>query len=450
MNLVNPKGTLHRINRSLMKRLFFLNVCVLFFLTDTIAQQYLQLSDAVNIALKNSLDIQLANNRIESATLFNNYGFAGGLPLVTANFADNEQVTSVNQKLNTGVDISRNNAAANNLNGNITGSILLYNGGRVIATKKRFAELQYQSRELLNAQVQNILATVMVSYYDIVRQQDYIKTIDRSIEASNQQLDIVKVRQRVGLANNADLFQAQIDLNVLQQSKLAQQLIVEQAKAELLRVLTLKADSAISIKDTILVARDIKLESILNNVAKNADIKAAESQVKINEIIVKETAAQRYPSIRATAGYLFTRNQVEAGNVLLNQNYGPTAGVSVAVPIFNGSIFRRQQQAARIDVNNANLQKQILLRDFNAQAVKQFQAYNNTISQLDSAKQNYTLSLKLLELTLLRFQLRQATAVEVKNAQQSFEESGFRLVNLNFAAKSAEIELKRLANELVP
>jgi hypothetical protein len=36
----------------------------------------------------------------------------------------------------------------------------------------------------------------------------------------------------------------------------------------------------------------------------------------------------------------------------------------------------------------------------------------------------------------------------VKNAQQSFEASGFRLVNLSYAAKTAEIELKRLANEL--
>lgn len=433
-----------------MKRLFFLIGCLVICITNIFAQQYLPLSEAVNIALKNSLDIQLANNRIESATLFNNNGYAGGLPLVTANFSDNEQLSSVNQKLNSGADINRNNAAANNLSGNITGSILLYNGGRVIATKKRFAELQSQSQELLNAQVQNILATVMVSYYDIVRQQDYIKTIDRSIAASTQQLDIVKVRQSVGLANNADLFQAQIDLNVLQQAKLAQELIVSQAKTELLSVLTLKPDSAIFIKDTILVARDIQLESILNNVTKNADIKAAESQVKINEFIVKETAAQRYPSIRATAGYLFTRNQVAAGNVLLNQNYGPTVGILVAVPIFNGTIFRRQQQAARIDVKNADIQKQIILRDFNALAVKQFQAYTNTISQLDSAKQNYTLSSKLLELTLLRFQLRQATAVEVKNAQKSFEESGFRLVNLNFVAKSAEIELKRLANTLVP
>ena len=118
----------------------------LFFTLFSQAQEVLRLTDAVNIALKNGLGIQLAKNRIEADSIKNNIGIAGGLPLVTANINDNEQITSVNQKLNTGTSIQRNNAAANNLNSNITGSILLYNGGRVIATKKRLGQLQLQSQ----------------------------------------------------------------------------------------------------------------------------------------------------------------------------------------------------------------------------------------------------------------------------------------------------------------
>lgn len=431
-----------------MKRIFFLLTGLLFFSLLAQAQGVLRLTDAVNIALKNSLDIQLAKNRIEADSIKNNIGIAGGLPLVTANINDNEQITSVNQKLNTGTSIQRNNAAANNLNANITGSILLYNGGRVIATKKRLGQLQLQSQQQLMAQIQNILADVMIGYYDIVRQQNYIKTIELSIDASNKQLEIVKIRQQAGLANNADLFQAQIDLNNLQQAKLAQQLAIDQAKTELLRLLTLKSDSSISIEDTIIVDKKLVLQTVLEGLNNNAAIAATDYQIKINELIVKETSALRYPSVRATTGYSFSRNQAAAGQLLLNQNYGPTIGFSVGIPIYNGSVYRRQKQAAQIDVRNAGLQKQTLIRDYSAQAVKQYQSYSTTISQLDTAVKNYKLSAKLLELALFRFQLRQATIVEVKNAQQSFEASGFRLVNLNFAAKAAEIALKRLANSL--
>jgi outer membrane protein len=431
-----------------MKKIFLLIAGLVLFSELTKAQEVLRLPDAVNIALKNSLDIQLAQNRITGDSILNNIGVAGGLPLVTGNVSDNEQVSSINQKLNSGTDIKRNNAASNAITAGVTGSILLYNGGRVIATKKRLGQLEMQSRQLLTSQIQNILADVMIGYYDVVRQQNYIKTIGRSIDASNQQLQIVKVRQSVGLANNADLFQAQIDLSNLQQAKLAQQLVIDQAKTELLRLLTINPDSTIAIQDTIIVDKDVLLETVMNGLSKNADVIVADDQIKINEFIVKETDALRYPSIRATTGYNFIRNKTAAGNILLNQNYGPTIGVSVGIPIYNGSVYRRQKQVAQINVQNADLQKQIVIRDYNANAVKQYQAYSNTINQLDSAVAAYAIADKLLQLTLLRFQLRQATIVEVRDAQKSFEESGYRLVNLNFAAKSAEIELKRLANTL--
>ena len=431
-----------------MKRIFFLWITGL--ALQPVAAQNLQLQDAVNIALKNSLEIGIANNRVEIASNNNHIGVAGGLPVVTGALSDNEQITSINQKLNTGTSISRNNAAANALNANISGSILLYNGGRVTATKKRLAELQAQSKEVLNAQVQNVIADVMTAYYDVVRQQNYIKTIDRSIEASSDQLRLIKIRQLAGLANNADLFQAQIDVNNLEQSKLAQELIVQQSKSELMRLLNLKPDSNIVIQDTIIIDRKIELQTVLAGLEKNADVQAANRQISISELIVKETAAQRYPTVRANAGYTFTRNKSAAGQLLLNQSYGPSVGLSVAIPIYNGSVFRRQQKNATVEVKNANLQKEILTRDYTAQAVKQFQAYVNTVSQLDSARENYKLSEKLLNLTMLRFEYKQATTLEVKNAQQSFEASGYRLVNLTYAAKASEIELKRLSNTLTP
>ena len=429
--------------KATVQYIFFLFVC-----TNVSAQNMLRLPDAVNMALKNSLEVQLSKNFVEANAVLNNYGVAGGLPIVTTSLTDNEQISSINQKFNTGANILRDAAAANNFSLGVTGSILLYNGNRVVAAKSRLATLVNQSEQLLNAQIQNVMAGVMVGYYDVVRQQSYLKTIEKSIDASNQQLEIIKTRQFVGLANNADLFQAQIDLNALLQARQSQQLIIDQAKMELLRQLTLNPDSVINIQDTILVDKNILMTDVLNNLNKNADIVAAQEKVKINELLVKETAALRYPSIRASTGYNFTRNQAAAGQILLNQNYGPFVGVSVGIPIYNGSVYKRQQKVAEINVGNAELDKQVLIRDYNAQVVKVYQSYAITLQQLKTEQENYSLSNQLLELVLQKFKFKQATIVDVKNAQQSFEASGYRLVNLNFAAKSAEIELKRLANKL--
>lgn len=429
-----------------MKRFFF----TLFLLvTGHIGfSQALTLQDAINTALKNSLDIQLQKNNVEISTINNYIGVAGGLPVVTANASDNEQVTKVNQKLNNGEVIQRNAAAGNNLLANVTGSILLYNGSRVVAAKNRLEQIQSQSEKFLNAQVQNIMASVMMGYYDIVRQQAYIKTIDQSIDVAQKRLDIVKAQQNVGMANNADLFQSQLDLNTLLQTKQSQLLIVEQAKTDLLLLLNVKPDSAIVIQDTIIVDKAIVLGTVLSDLGKNAEIMAADDQVKINEFIVKEVGAQRYPTIRASAGYNFSRNQTSAGNLLLNQSSGPVAGISLGIPIYNGTIFRRQQKVAKINVKNASLQKDILIRAFTAGAVRTYQSYASTLVQLETQQKNVELAQKLLDLVLLRFQLRQATIVEVRQAQESFENASFTLTNLSFAGKSSEIELQRLINQI--
>jgi outer membrane protein len=406
------------------------------------------LDEAIAIALKNSYEIQIAKNNVDANTIMNNYGVAGGLPLVAASLSNTEQITDVNQKLNTGVEISRKGAVGNNTQANVSAGILLYNGNRVVSTKKRLGEQEQQSMQVLNSQVQNTIAQVMTSYYDVVRQLSYVNTLRTSIIASQQRLDILQVRKAAGMANNADIFQAQIDLNTLAQTLQDQQMVAQVAKTELLRLLTLDISSNLSIRDTITVDQTLQLNPILERITANADVKAAEHQIRINELIVRETAAQRYPSIRLNTAYNFSRNQSGAGLTLLNRTVGPNASVSVAVPIYNGGIFKRQQRVAEINTTNAEIQRNSIIRDYNAGAVRMFQTYASTLQQLEIQKENYKLSKQLLDLTLQRFQLIQATIIDVREAQRSFEDAGYRMININYAAKTAEIELKRLSNTL--
>jgi outer membrane protein len=438
-----------------MKRLFLLNLLLVF---NTLAFcQQMRLPDAVSIALKNSLDIQVVRNNLNINEVSNSYGFAGGLPLVTASGSDNEQSVNIKQKISqkiNGVDTSyniiRNGATSNQLTGGASGSIVLFNGLRIVSTKRALEEMEKQGQEYVNSQIQNVIASVMTSYYDIVRQQGYIKTIKQSIAVSSQKLDIVKAQQGVGLANNADLFQAQLELNNMIQARESQQLVIDQAKTNFLVLLTLKPDSLIEISDTIIVDKSVALGDIINNLSTNPDVIAADEQIKINRFIEKETAAQRYPTIRATAGYNYSRNQASAGQTLLNQQYGPLAGFNFIIPIYNGSIYKRQQKIAEINTRNSALQKDIIIRNYSSDAVKTFQAYSSSLIQLETAQKNFELAQKLIALVLQQFQLRQKTIVDLTVVQQTFETAAFTLTNLSYASKSSEIELKRLTGKLTP
>ncbi|MCC7400454.1 MAG: TolC family protein [Chitinophagaceae bacterium] len=421
-------------------------LCILIYLQGP--AQKLSLPDAISIALKNNLDIQVLKNNVQVSQINNHIGMAGGLPVITGTVSDNEQVTGVNQKLNTGTVIKRSGAVGNTLNSGVSAGILLYNGTRVTTTRKRLEELQQQSQEYLNSEIQDLVAAVTTAYFDVIRQESYMVTINRSIEASQKRLEIVKAQQNVGMANNADLFQSQIDLNALIQAKQSQQLSIDQSKTTLLQLLTIRPDSLVEITDTIIVDQTVVLGDILNNLRNNADIIAADQQVRINEFISKETSALRYPTLRATTSYSYNRSQISAGNLLLNQTNGLYGGLNLSIPIYNGSIYKRQKKIADINTKNAALSKEMLIRDYTANAVKTYQAYSNGLQQIDAQQKNVELAGKLLDLVLMRFQLRQATILEVEQAQQSFENASYTLTNLRFATKASEIELKRLANQI--
>jgi outer membrane protein TolC len=427
-----------------MKKLFFLLALIV---VKTNAQE-LTLQDAINLALKNSFDIQIAKNVADANKINNNIGVAGGLPTVAATATNQESVVNINQKLNTGTEITRDGATSNILTANVSGTMLLYNGYRVVATKKRLETLQQQSEQNLNSQIQNTIANVMVNYYNVVRQQGYIKTLQQRIDLSKQQVELIQNKQALGLANNANLFQSQIDLNTRVQEMQSQQLILAQATTDLLNVLNVKPDSAIRIKDSIVVDKNVRINDVLQAVNANPQIGALSSQIKINEFLEKETLAQRYPSLRANTGINYGRNQSNGGQLLLNQSYGPFLGLTLSVPLYNSGVVKRQQQIAKINTTNAKLQKENIELDFKSGAIKTYQAYTSSLQQITTQQNTYQLAQQLVQLSLQRFQLAAATIIEVREAQKSFEEAGFRLINLSYLAKLAEIELKRISNGL--
>ena len=429
-----------------MKRFGLVALLLLAF--SVIKAQVLTLEDAINIALKKSLDIQIARNNVTASEINNHISVAGGLPTVSGSLTNNQSVTNLNQKLSNGTTTKRNGNANNALNSSLEASFVVFNGFRVHATKQRLAALERQSGQLVNAQIQNIIASVMLGYYDVVRQYSYMETIRQAIEVTLQRKKIIDARQSVGLANNADTYQAQLDLAASEQEFQSQELILIQAKSDLMTLLTQRPDSAFAIRDTIVVDSLLSFDSVRVNIERNPDVLSAEQQIQINELIVKEIGAQRYPAISLNTGFNYSRSQNAAGFTLLNQNLGPYIGIGVGVPIFNGGLFKRQKRVAEIDIRNATANREILINTLENSAVKAWQAYNNNLKRLQVERETNRVAAALLQLTLQRYELSAATIIEVREAQRSFVEAGYRLVNLSYAAKVAEIELKRLSNQL--
>jgi outer membrane protein TolC len=429
--------------------LIFILCLVVLASTSTHAQKTLSLNEAIQTALKNSYDIQLMENNLAIAKNNNNMGMAGAFPTITNTTTNNNTLTTINQTFpDASRNTSRNGVDGSTLNNGLNASMLLFNGYRVQATKSRLASLETQNKSLLESQLLNTISTVMQQYYNVVRQQAFLKTIQRSIEASQQRLDIVKTRQEIGFANQTDLLQSNLDLNALLQAKQNQLLIIDQVKADLLNTIVMPASTSVVINDSIQIDDQLILSVVEEKMKNHPLLQSAQQLINVNQFLEKETKSLTYPTLRASTGYNYNSNKSTAGFILLNESYGPFLGVNLSIPIYSGGANKRAIKNAAINTHNSKIQFQNTEQNLTTELFKTYQSYKNSLKQTPIEIQNYEMSQSLLDLVMQKYQLGQATMVDVKQAQQSFETAGFRLVSLRFNAKIAEIELKRLSNQL--
>jgi len=421
----------------------------LLFSQEINAQNNLSLKEAVTIAIQNSYNIKLVENNLSIAQNNNNYGVAGGLPTVTANGNNNNTLTTINQ---TFPDASRNTTRSgvdgSTLNGGLTATMILFNGYRIAATKDRLESIQKQTEAELQVQMLNTSSTVMQQYYNVIRQLAFLKTIEKSIEASEQRVAIVKTRQEIGVANQADLLQSSLDLNALLQAKQNQLLVLDQVKADLFNSMVLPANSNYVFTDSIQVDQKMILSDVESKMKAHPLLQSAQQLINVNQFLEKETKALMYPTLRANSGFNYNSNKSTAGFILLNESYGPFLGFNLSIPIYAGTANKRAYKNAQINTVNSKIQYDNTAQNLSTELFKTYQNYQNSLKQTPVEIENYKMSDALLSLVMERFKLGEATIVDVKQAQQSFETAGFRLTSLQFSAKIAEIELKRMSNQL--
>ncbi len=421
----------------------------LLFSQEINAQNNLSLKEAVTIAIQNSYDIKLVENAASIAKNNNNYGVAGGLPTVTANGTNNNTLTTISQ---TFPDASRNTTRSgvdgSTLNGGLTATMILFNGYRIAATKDRLESIQKQTEAALQVQMLNTSSTVMQQYYNVIRQVAFLKTIEKSIEASEQRVAIVKTRQELGVANQADLLQSSLDLNALLQAKQNQLLVLDQVKADLFNSMVVPANSNYVFTDSIQVDQKMILSDVESKMKAHPLLQSAQQLINVNQFLEKETKALMYPTLRANTGFNYNSNKSTAGFILLNESYGPFLGFNLSIPIYAGTANKRAYKNAQINTVSAKIQYDNTAQNLSTELFKTYQNYQNSLKQTPVEIENYKMSDALLTLVMERFKLGEATIVDVKQAQQSFETAGFRLTSLQFSAKIAEIELKRMSNQL--
>src|SRR5450432_814311 len=143
-----------------MKRIVF--ILCLAILSTVAESQQLTLETAIAIALKNNPGLLISKNLVEIAGINNNYGIAGGLPLVQSTGNVTQQMTTLEQKYSNPLNNkSSNNAPSNVVNAGVAASVPVFAGGKIVSEKHRLEEVEVQSKFQYSSRAQTLIYNVM-------------------------------------------------------------------------------------------------------------------------------------------------------------------------------------------------------------------------------------------------------------------------------------------------
>ncbi len=431
------------------------NIYLCFILTfssflPSIAQEKLTLQDAVAQALENNFSIKISKTNVALAE--NNYtlGNAGFLPVVDVSASQTNSINNVNQVFLTGPPNERINAKTSTSSAGINLNWTIFDGLGMFMVRNGLEQNIESGKANLKITVQNTVRDVYVAYYNIIQQNQRLKSLQNNLLISNSRLTLAKDKYEIGTVSKVEYLNAQVDYNTDKSAILRQEQSITNSKIRLNRILAREVNVDFQIEDSIIIKTDLQLDELSTQAKKNnLEIQAAEINKNIAEYQFKDIKSQRYPTISLNSSYNFVKSTSQAGFLQSSQSYGLTYGISARMNVFNGFNQRRLEQNAQIsiDLNDQNIG--LLELQLDAQISETYNNYRNGINLANIEKENLVIALQNVDIALDRYKIGVSTPIELREVQRNVVATESRLIDAVYEAKIAEIELLRLNGELI-
>lgn len=420
----------------------------------------LSLQQAIAEALQHNYGILLSQQDEQVAQNNVTRGNAGQLPTVSANLTRTFNKNNITSTIGKNEPRVINGGTSNLLNSNLTLGWTLFDGLGMFIAYDRLITLRQQQQQLTRATVEETVETVSNAYYDVVRQAGKITSLEEALRIGQTRIDLTQAQVSVGVSAKVEVLTARVDYNADRSQLLQQQQTLTAARITLNNLLGRTPRTEFIPTDTLAVARNLREDVITTGIrANNPRLAQARLGVDVAAYNRRLVNASRYPQVGLVTGYGLNRNinnaqfiNLPTGPVLTtstNNVQGLNYGITATVPIFDGFNLRRLEQNARVAEEQSRLALAQTDLQLDANAATAFAQYQNYLELLDLEETNIQLARQNVDIALERYRLGLLTPLALREAQRNELAAETRLLDIRYAAKQAELALRRLSGELV-
>ncbi len=414
------------------------------------AQSELQLEEAIRIGLEKNFAIRIAENEVRISENNNSIGNAGFLPIITADGGVNRRVQDNVTRYSSIPDRDDENAKTTIYDYGVNASWTIFDGLTMFATLDRLSNLSEISEAEARFRVEQVLAEIIMGYYQIAGQQKAAQVLENTVEISEERIRIAETKRDLGSGSEYDLLLARADFNTDRAALIRARTGLNQLKIMLTSVLGDSSSLEFEIPPEIELADRLVLDALIEDaLAQNQELNIARLNERIARNEIREIKGEWFPQVDVSGGYGYSRTEASVGFAEFSETSGFRYGISASVNLFDGFNKNRRRQNAEIFLKNEQLRRQDLQFQIIAQISQIYAEYSDALSLIELEQENLEINNQTVEIALERFELGTINSIELREAQQSLLNAENRLIEAQIAAKTAETELLRLSGRLL-
>lgn len=319
------------------------------------AAQVFTLDQAIDYALANNPNLQIAIERIKQAEARLGMALSAFYPQISAraSYENSNNPAQVFAMIVAQRDFDA--SAMQNINSpgyrqnfrpEIIGTVSLFRGGQDYQ-KSKAAELGIDAAEFERSTVKNALVeAVTVSYYAYLAAQEALRVAQNSIQAISSELKQTKLRYDAGTALKSELLSLDVKLAEAQEAEIRAANAIELSKTSIANLLGLENSIAFAVAPASKLSKphvSASFDEMLSQaLAGRPEIMAAARQVEISERELKAEMGAYLPKADAFVSY--GQNSQSPG--FSGQKDNVTVGVAVEMNLFSGFNTKQRVSAA--------------------------------------------------------------------------------------------------------